>query len=65
MMSERRARFNLYRRYRSIEGLRAVIAADPILRAEAEAELAAVNGIDKDRSVVAGEYADFLRKALA
>jgi hypothetical protein len=64
-MSERRAKFDLYRRYRGTEGLRAAMVLDPILRAEAEAELAAINGIDKDRSVVAGEYADFLRKALA
>jgi hypothetical protein len=64
-MSEPRAKFHLYRLYQGSGGLRTAMAKDPAVRAEAEAELAAVVGIDPRRSVVASEYADFLREALA
>jgi hypothetical protein len=64
-------KFDLYRRHGlSIANLRAAIQSDPKLRAEAEAEYAAVepfaegNHLD-GRCVMSKEYAAILRQALA
>ncbi len=70
-MSERRPRFDLYKRHGlSLERLREAVQSDPDLRAEAEAELAAVmpfiEGNQHDgRCVVSKEYGEILRKVLA
>lgn len=65
-MSEPRAQFHLFKRYnRDMKMLRLAIQSDPAVRVEAEAELAAVSGIPRERSVVAAEYADILREALS
>lgn len=64
-MSELRAQFHLFKRYnRDMKALREAVKTDPAVHAEAEAELAAVQGISRQRSVVAAEYADILREAL-
>ena len=49
----------------SVEKLRVAIQADRALRAEAEAELAATNGIHPDRCIMTKEYGQALQKALA
>ncbi len=70
-MSEQRPKFDLYRRHGlSFEKLRAAAQQDPALRAEAEAEYAAVEpfaegNILDGRCVMSREYAQILKQALA
>jgi hypothetical protein len=61
-----RAQFHLFRRYGLDPAkLREAVQSDPAVREEAEAELAAVEGIDQSRSSVAHMYREILREALA
>jgi hypothetical protein len=61
-----RAQFHLFRRYGlDPVKLREAVQSDPAVREEAEAELAAVEGIDQNRSSVAHMYREILREALA
>jgi hypothetical protein len=61
-----RAQFHLFRRYGLAPAkLREAVQSDPAVREEAEAELAAVDGIDQSRSSVAHMYREILREALA
>ena len=54
----------LIRHGNSVDTLRAAVHGDPALRAEAQAELAAVAPVEK-RCVMSREYCEALRKALA
>lgn len=61
-----RPRYHLLKVYGlSFERLRAAIAKDPAVRADAEAEVAACAKIREDRSHMTRDYAAALRKALA
>ena len=64
-MSDRpRPRFDLLIRHSlSADKLRAAVRADAALRAEAQAELAAVAPVER-RCVMSRQYAEALRKAL-
>jgi hypothetical protein len=60
-----RAQFHLFRRYGLDPAkLREAVQSDPAVREEAEAELAAVEGIDQSRSSVAHMYREILKSAL-
>jgi hypothetical protein len=60
-----RAQFHLYKRYNLDKmKLREAVQSDPAVREEAEAELAAVDGIDQSRSSVAHMYREILKSAL-
>lgn len=61
-----RPHFDMLIRYGlSPEALRAAVQGDQAVRAEAEAELAALAGVHDDRDVIAKEYSAALRAALA
>lgn len=60
-----RPHFDLLIRYgNSPDNLRTAVQGDLMVRAEAEAELAALAGVHEDRDVIAKEYAVALRAAL-
>lgn len=60
-----RASFDLLTRYeRSPWRLREALALDPVLRAEAEAELAALAGVNDGRCIMTREYRRALQEAL-
>lgn len=49
----------------SRDKLREAVQGDPVARAEAQAELAAVQRINPERCAISKEYAEILREALA
>lgn len=60
------AKFDLLIRHQlSPEKLRAAVQADPAVKAEAEAEIAALKGVHPDRCVATKEYVEALKGALA
>ena len=61
-----RPRFDLLIRHGlSVDRLQAALRADPAIRTEAEAELAATRGVHEDRCVMTKEYRAALTRALA
>ena len=58
------ARYDLLKRHGGADRLKDAVARSPDLKAQIEAELAALKGIHAERCVVTQEYADALRRAL-
>lgn len=58
-------RFDLLKRHGGNAGLRDAVTKNTSLRAEVEAELAAISDVSEGRCIITAEYREALRKALA